>query len=52
MITVETLKSHYPQCSKIFDQIQSTKESENAYKEKYAKEIKAKSKEYTPQASG
>lgn len=45
--TVEVLKSHYPSISRIFDQIINTKESEHAYKEKYAKEIKAKSKEKT-----
>jgi len=38
--TPEILKRHYPWCSKIFDQIQQTKESQNVYKETYKEALK------------
>jgi len=38
--TPEILKRHYPWCSKIFDQIQQTKESQNGYKETYKEALK------------
>lgn len=42
MNIVETLKTHYPSCTKLFDQILETKKSEEWYKEKYAKELERK----------
>lgn len=44
-MNIDTLKKHYPSCSRIFDQILATKSSEEEYKIKYAKELADAKKE-------